>query len=110
MWGQHRQAKRVYPYPGVTAAGYEGKVFTLLRTVRDEAAAFGKAGHWWDYLRGISTKAGNVAETNLELKLWEEASGILNRLLEGTARWWREGLIAPAAILNATDEYRGRLT
>jgi putative DNA primase/helicase len=48
-------------------------------------------------------------DKHLELKLREEASGILNWLLEGTARWRREGLIAPAAILNATDEYRGEM-
>jgi putative DNA primase/helicase len=38
-----------------------------------------------------------------------EASGILNWLLEGTGRWKREGLSAPAAILNATNEYRGEM-
>jgi putative DNA primase/helicase len=45
-------------------------------------------------------------DKHLELKLREEVSGILNWLLEGTARWRRERLIAPAVILNATDEYR----
>jgi hypothetical protein len=49
---------------GVTAADYAGKVFTLLRTVREEAAAFGEAGHLGDYLRGIYTEAGGMAETN----------------------------------------------
>jgi putative DNA primase/helicase len=29
--------------------------------------------------------------------------------LEGTARWRREGLKVPPAILNATDEYRGEM-
>jgi len=48
-------------------------------------------------------------DKNLEEKLKQEASGILNWLLEGTARWRREGLKAPAAILNATDEYRGEM-
>ncbi|WP_461257442.1 primase-like DNA-binding domain-containing protein, partial [Treponema sp. R80B11-R83G3] len=33
----------------------------------------------------------------------------LNWLLEGTANWKREGLIAPADILDATDEYRGEM-
>jgi putative DNA primase/helicase len=45
-------------------------------------------------------------DKHLELKLREEASGILNWLLEGTARWKREGLKAPKAVLLATDEYR----
>jgi hypothetical protein len=49
---------------GVTAADYAGKVFALLRTVREESAAFGEAGHWGDYLRGIYTEAGSMAETN----------------------------------------------
>jgi putative DNA primase/helicase len=48
-------------------------------------------------------------DKHLELKLREEASGILNWLLEGTARWKREGLKVPVAILNATDEYRGEM-
>jgi putative DNA primase/helicase len=48
-------------------------------------------------------------DKHLEMKLREEAGGILNWLLEGTARWKREGLKAPAAVLNATDEYRGEM-
>jgi putative DNA primase/helicase len=48
-------------------------------------------------------------DKDLELKLREEAGGILNWLLEGTARWRRERLKAPPAILNATDEYRGEM-
>jgi len=45
----------------------------------------------------------------LEEKLKAEASGILNWLLEGAARWQNEGLVAPHIILNATDEYRGEM-
>jgi putative DNA primase/helicase len=48
-------------------------------------------------------------DKHLEGKLRAEASGILNWLLEGTARWRREGLRTPAAILSATDEYRGEM-
>jgi hypothetical protein len=48
----------------VTTGDYSGKVFTLLRTVREEAAAFGEAGHWGDYLRGLYTETGSMAETN----------------------------------------------
>jgi hypothetical protein len=51
---------------GVTASDYAGKVFTLFRTVREEAAAFGEAGHLGDYLRGIYTEAGSMAETRHE--------------------------------------------
>jgi putative DNA primase/helicase len=48
-------------------------------------------------------------DKHLELKLRGEASGILNWLLEGAARWKRERLKVPPAILNATDEYRGEM-
>jgi putative DNA primase/helicase len=48
-------------------------------------------------------------DKHLEEKLKAEASGILNWLLEGTRLWRREGLKAPPAILNATDEYRGEM-
>ena len=48
-------------------------------------------------------------DKHLEQKLKEEASGILNWLLEGTERWRKEGLKAPAIVLSATDEYRGEM-
>ncbi|GHU07062.1 hypothetical protein FACS1894151_00830 [Spirochaetia bacterium] len=48
-------------------------------------------------------------DKHLEGKLRAEASGILNWLLEGTLRWRQEGLNVPAAILNATDEYRSEM-
>jgi putative DNA primase/helicase len=48
-------------------------------------------------------------DKHLEEKLRSEASGILNWLLEGAMRWKKEGLRAPAVILNATDEYRGEM-
>jgi len=42
----------------------------------------------------------------LEMKLREEASGILNWLLEGIETWNKEKLKTPKAVLFATDEYR----
>ena len=48
-------------------------------------------------------------DKRLEEKLKAEASGILNWLLEGADYWKREGLQVPAAISNATDEYRGEM-
>ena len=48
-------------------------------------------------------------DKQLDEKLRAEASGILNWLLEGTYRWRKERLRTPAAILNATDEYRGEM-
>ena len=48
-------------------------------------------------------------DKSLEAKLKNEVSGILNWLLEGTARWWYEGLKAPVVILNATEDYRGEM-
>jgi putative DNA primase/helicase len=48
-------------------------------------------------------------DKELDKKLFEERSGILNWLLEGATRWSAERLVAPACILNATDEYRGEM-
>jgi len=48
-------------------------------------------------------------DKHLELKLREEASGILNWLLEGAAIWKQERLKTPKAVLYATDEYRGEM-
>jgi putative DNA primase/helicase len=48
-------------------------------------------------------------DRHLEAKLKREASGILNWLLEGAARWREEKLQAPDIVLNATDEYRGEM-
>ncbi|MDR0719114.1 MAG: DUF5906 domain-containing protein, partial [Treponema sp.] len=45
----------------------------------------------------------------LERKLKDEASGILNWLLEGAGRWAAEGLNTPPVITSATDEYRGEM-
>jgi hypothetical protein len=49
---------------GVTSTDHAGKIFTLFRSIRGEAATFAEAGHWGDYLRGISSEAGSMAETN----------------------------------------------
>jgi len=48
-------------------------------------------------------------DKHLDLKLREEASGILNWLLEGLANWKQERLKTPKAVLFATDEYRGEM-
>jgi putative DNA primase/helicase len=48
-------------------------------------------------------------DKHLEEKLRGESAGGLNRRLEGTMRWRREGLRTPAVILSATDEYRGEM-
>jgi putative DNA primase/helicase len=48
-------------------------------------------------------------DKHLEEKLRGEASGSLNWLLEGTRLWREGGLKVPAAILNATDEYRSEM-
>jgi len=45
-------------------------------------------------------------DKHLEEKLKQEASGILNWLLEGVSRWRKEGMKAPKEVLAATDEYR----
>jgi len=48
-------------------------------------------------------------DRELEDKLIREASGILNWLLEGVANWKQDGLVAPDAVMNATDEYRNEM-
>ncbi|MDR0475968.1 MAG: DUF5906 domain-containing protein [Treponema sp.] len=48
-------------------------------------------------------------DKHLEQKLRGEASGILNWILLGTEKWKREGLKTPAAVLNATDEYKNEM-
>ena len=48
-------------------------------------------------------------DKHLEYKLREEASGILNWLLEGAAVWNRERLKTPNEVAYATDEYRGEM-
>jgi len=48
-------------------------------------------------------------DRQLEEKLRGEASGILNWLLEGAARWRKERLQAPNIVLKAIDEYRGEM-
>jgi putative DNA primase/helicase len=53
--------------------------------------------------------AEDKQDKNLEEKLKAEASGILNWILEGTAQWQKEGLKAPAEIINATDDYRSEM-
>jgi putative DNA primase/helicase len=45
-------------------------------------------------------------DKDLDDKLFAEASGILNWLLEGTRRWLAEGLKTPKDVMAATDEYR----
>lgn len=39
-------------------------------------------------------------------EFWEERSGILNWILEGTQRYFTNGLIIPAKVRAATDSYR----
>jgi putative DNA primase/helicase len=48
-------------------------------------------------------------DKHLEQKLMEEASGILNWLIEGAMRWCKEGLKTPNVIISATAEYRAEM-
>lgn len=45
-------------------------------------------------------------DLNLSEKLRAEASGILNRLLDGLRHWCDKGLVQPDAVTTATAEYR----
>jgi hypothetical protein len=56
----------------VAPRDYAGKVFTLFLTIREQACAWGEAGHIGDYLRGLYTEAGNVAETNRKTEYYRE--------------------------------------
>jgi hypothetical protein len=44
-------------------SGCAGKVFNRLCRIREEVAALGEAGRRGDYLRGLYSEAGNMAET-----------------------------------------------
>src|SRR5262249_4079732 len=46
------------------------------------------------------------ADRYLSQKLYAEASGILNWLVEGCLAWQRDGLLPPTEIKTATEEYR----
>jgi P4 family phage/plasmid primase-like protien len=46
------------------------------------------------------------ADKNLDLKLREEAPGILNWMIEGCLKWQKDGLKVPESIIEATQEYR----
>jgi len=48
-------------------------------------------------------------DPQLQGKLHEEASGIMNWMIEGCLKWRGKGLVAPAEISEATDEYRGEM-
>ena len=45
-------------------------------------------------------------DKHLEQKLMLEGPGILNWLIDGAKRWYKEGLKTPRIVLNATAEYR----
>jgi putative DNA primase/helicase len=66
----------------------------------------------WRRIRLIpftTTIEADKQDKYLERKLRGEASGIFNWLIEGALRWRDEGLKTPAAVLNATDEYKGEM-
>jgi putative DNA primase/helicase len=48
-------------------------------------------------------------DKHLEQKLMQEGTGILNWLIEGARRWYKEGLKTPTIIVHATDEYRAEM-
>ncbi|MDZ4698560.1 MAG: phage/plasmid primase, P4 family [Rhodothermales bacterium] len=52
---------------------------------------------------------GERLDPRMEAKLKEEAEGILAWLVDGAVEWYRTGLRAPAAVLNATASYRAEM-
>ena len=64
----------------------------------------------WERLKVVLCAAKVKEEEqdeSLPEKLFAESSGILNWLLEGLQTYFREGFHEPAAILQATEEFRG---
>lgn len=61
---------------------------------------------FWDADKGETGPADMKADKSLVHKLQAEHEGILAWLVRGCLAWQSEGLIAPAAILNATSEYK----
>jgi phage/plasmid-associated DNA primase len=62
-----------------------------------------------ELIRFIQTAAGWAITGDTSEQSMFILSGILNWLLEGTRLWREGGLQVPAAILNATDEYRSEM-
>jgi len=52
------------------------------------------------------TISESEVDPKLQNKLRAEAAGIFNWAVEGFSLWQKEGLIAPAKLTNATNEYR----
>ncbi|MES4793316.1 MAG: hypothetical protein C4321_10365, partial [Chloroflexota bacterium] len=48
-------------------------------------------------------------DLELKTKLYRERNGILRWLLEGFQLWRQEGLVPPAAVIQATEEYRSSM-
>lgn len=71
--------------------------------VRDDSDGF------WRRLRMINfpVKFDDAKDDKeLDVKLMAELPGILNWAIEGCLKWQKEGLTAPAAIMNVVSEYR----
>lgn len=73
-------------------------------TVRDTGESF------WRRIRivpfNVTIPVAKRDKRLVEKLIKRELSGILNWALEGCQRWQRDGLIVPAAVRKATDEYR----
>lgn len=72
-------------------------------TVRDTSIAF------WRRIRLIPLNRQfdeEIADKNLETKLIDEASGILNWAIEGCLKWQKTGLKPPKIVKDATNEYK----
>ncbi len=57
----------------------------------------------------LNTVAPNKQDPELESKLKDEASGILNWAVEGFALWSKGGLQEPNEVTNATSEYKSEM-
>jgi putative DNA primase/helicase len=68
---------------------------------RDNSPAFWRRVHvlGWNFV-------ANPPDKNLPAAMLEEGQGVLRWIVEGASAYLREGLNPPAAVLNATAEYR----
>lgn len=61
--------------------------------------------HVVPFKRRFDKGGGESRGRTLVDKLHAEAPGILNWLIEGFRMWWADGLVPPAAVVEATDQY-----
>ncbi|GHV22927.1 hypothetical protein FACS189494_10400 [Spirochaetia bacterium] len=96
--------------PICDGAAYEKPIFEWLKY--SIAPHQGTDNGIWRRIKLIpftTTIPAEKQDKHLDQKLLEEGLGILNWLIEGTRRWFADGLVSPPAISSATEEYRNEM-